>query len=80
MPAVINNDLGHAQNQGAIRTRFELEMDIGIFFRGGGDTGIQNDELAVPLLESLDSSDSQVAGVVGAHGSAQHGVGAGRGL
>ena len=63
-PAVVDDELTHAQSQGAVSARLDLEEDVCQVFSCGGFADIDDDDLTAPGLQCLHAAHREMVGVI----------------
>ena len=77
VPSILDYQPAHAQSQGAVRPRMQLQMDIGHFPCGMGQPGIHNDDLGSPCLCRLNPPGQLVCAHISVAPPAQEGIAVG---
>ena len=73
-PAVVDDELRHAQGQGAVGAGVDLQKDVRQILGGRGVPYIDDDNLAPPLLQLPHTGDGEVGGVVSVKVPPQEGM------
>ncbi len=70
-PAVLDEDIAHAQRQRPVGARPGPQVQVGQLFHRGGDPGVDDDELGARRLGPLGGLGVEIAGIVPLEGPAQ---------